>query len=289
MFAKLRLLLILSMILCQYTFAANNALNKFESYVIYNGQPIAINLPISKSKSIRFVNPISLGMPKNLKTLIDVKNDAGELQLTAKSSFRNKRVEVKDDVSGKMILLDLSAVDSSKVSDSTVDILYKKPNVINENKNTGWVKEPTALQGEMAYATLTRFAEQRLYAPKRLLKNPYNIRLITSYVEKNTAIPKNAWFNDLFIDNSTANLKWAEWYSSGLYVTAVLIRNLLPESIDLTHNLTNICCRDTGVWKAITFFPAWKLQRSGSLSDTTVAFLVTSVPFDQVVNSCREG
>lgn len=258
----------------------------YESYIVWNNEPISIQLPIGKERAIKFPNPIAFGMSKNLSDLLSVKDNAGQLRLSALTLFKDKRVAVKDTVTGRIILLDLSSTPDKNAANYTVDILYKKPSVDEAASNSGWVKKPSELQGEMSFVTLTRFAEQQLYSPKRLLKNPYNIRLITSYVDHKNDISKDQWFDGLFIDGSTHNLKWAQWYSSGYYVTAVLVRNQLSEPIDLTRNITNICGRDNGIWKSVTFYPNWYLKARGDLSDTTVAFLVSSVPFEQAVTTC---
>jgi len=275
-----------SLAICNLVFASNKS---YESYVIWKNAPIAIQLPVGKERVVKFQNPISFGMSKNFSDFVSVKNDAGELSLTALNTFKDKRVEVKDTITGKVILLDLSSGSDKNSPNSSIDILYKKPSNSEDAYNYGWVKKPSELQGEMSFLTLTRFAEQQLYSPKRLLKNPYNIRLITSYVDHKNYIPNDQWFDGLFIDGSTLNLKWAQWYSSGYYITAVLVRNQLAESIDLTHNVTNLCGRDAGIWKSVTFFPNWQLKPRGDLSDTTVAFLISNVPFEQAVNTCRNA
>lgn len=282
----LLVILLFSFTIYSNVFASNSS---YESYIVWKNSPISIRLPVGRERLIKFQNPVSFGMPKNFSEFLSIKNDAGILRLTALTSFSGKRVEVKDTVTGKLILLDLSSNSDKNSDESAIDILYKKPGYNEAVRNSGWVKEPSDLQGEMSFVTLTRFAEQQLYSPKRLLKNPYNIRLITSYVDHKNTIPKGQWFDGLFIDGSTHNLKWAQWYSSGYYITAVLVRNQLAEPLDLTHNITNLCGRDSGIWKSVTFFPNWQLKPRGDLSDTTVAFLISSVPFEQAVNICRNA
>ncbi len=256
-----------------------------EAYRVWQHQPLSINLPVGKPRTLQFPNAVQFGVPPTLASQLSVNNNAGELQLTALKPFINQRVEVKDNTTGNQILLDLSA--GLGRSDLTLAILYKKPNN-DYSDSSGWLKEPYTLRGEMAFVTLTRFAEQQLYSPKRLLKNPYNVHLINSYIDRRGHVPKNDWFYGLFLDNSTVNIPWAEWFGGQEYVTAVLVRNQLSTPIDLTRNIANICGRESGIWKSVTFFPAWHLSSAGNLHDTAVAFLVSDVPFDQAVKACED-
>ncbi len=256
-----------------------------EAYVIWQHQPLSIRLPVGETRSLIFPNTVQFGFSPELQQQLIVKNNAGVLELKALTGFSNQRVEVRDDVTHEQILLTLSA--SAGESTAPLAILYNKPENRENQSQSGWLQVPHALQGEMAYLTLTRYAEQQLYAPKRLLTNPYNIQLINSFVDGKGSVPQSNWFNNLFLDNSTINIPWAEWYGGSLYITAVMVRNQLSAPLDLTNNITNICGRENQIWKSVTFFPSWKLSPAGNVHDTTVAFLISTQPFEQAVKQCE--
>jgi integrating conjugative element protein (TIGR03749 family) len=256
--------------------------NKVMQYVVWNNKPINIVLPVGKTRKIVFPHVVQFGMSKALSANLQITNNAGVLKLTAQKSFVNQRVEINDSVAGHSVLINLSAAFNQ--TQVPLAILYKKPVV--QSEQAGWLKTPRALSGDMAYITLTRFAEQQLYAPKRLLRNPYGIQLVNSFVNEQGKAASHNWFYGLFIDRSTINIPWAEWSGGNYYVTAVLVRNQLNTPINLIRNIVNICGRQDSVWKSVTFFPSWHLGKAGSLNDTTMAFLVSSIPFDQAVKVC---
>ncbi len=258
--------------------------NPIEQYAIWQKQPINIVLPIGKARKIIFPNVVKFGMPRTLNKKLRITNNAGVLKLTAQKPFIGQRAEVLDKTSGRQILLNLSA--DKNQTNVPVAIFYHKQNVSNQIQR-GYLKTPKALIGEMAYITLTRHAEQQLYSPKRLLKNPYGIRLINSFADPRGKISSQNWFYGFFIDRSTINMPWAEWFGEHYYVTAVLVRNALNIPLDLNQNITNICGRTNGLWNAVTFFPSWKLKKAGSEQDTTMVFLISEKPFDEIVKICE--
>ncbi len=256
----------------------------YSQYIVWKNHPIAIMLPVGQSWNISFPNSVEVGIPPGLQDALTVINNAGVLTFSATKRFSSQRVEIMDTATHHKILLDLTA--AKHETTIPLAIFYKKP-AAQSDSQPGWTKKPARLSGEMAYITLTRFAEQQLYAPKRLLHNPYGLHLINSFVDSSGNVPQSNWFYGLFIDNSTVGMPWAEWYGAGYYVTAVVVRNQLSMPINLRNNLTNLCGRQDSLWKSVAFFPAWRVEKAGNTHDTTVAFLVSKQPFDQAVNACK--
>jgi integrating conjugative element protein (TIGR03749 family) len=245
---------------------------------IWNHLPINITLPIGKEKIIKFPDSVSLGIPAAIKNDLFIQNDAGWLYLTAKKPFTKKRVEIKDNAAGEILLLNLSA--QKNAGSAPLEIIYQQTETQNKTL-------PNPLQGSLAYATLIRYAEQELYAPARLRKNPYNIQLINSYVTKKGTLTKTQIFYGLFNDHSTINIKWAEWRGGNYYVTAVMVRNMQKTNIDLSRSLPLLCGRANQSWNAVVFFPNWKLAKAGKANDTTMAFLISQKPFEEQMENCK--
>lgn len=272
---------LITAVLIQSTFA-NSAT---ELYVVWAQKPITIQLPTKVARTLKFVNPVSVGLPARLKGKLQINNQAGVVNFTVEKPFAATRIEVKDTTTNQIMVLIVSTADSA--SNATLSVLYQAPTNAYQPDNQGWIKTPTPLQGELAYVTLTRYAEQALYAPHRLQKNPYGIALVTSYLTPGGGIKSSNLFHTLFYDNSTINIPWASWRGGNSYVTAVLVRNTLSEPLDLTKNLPMLCGHDDGVFKAVTFFPHWQLSKAGTENDTTVAFLVSKKPFQDAQKSCE--
>ena len=253
------------------------------SYVVWQQQPIEVALPLKENKTLRFVNPVLVGIPNNMQDDITLQNQAGEVIFYVTKPVSG-RIEVKDTITGNTIILMLTT--NQNASDAPLAILYKAPQESEAHAQEGFLTIPDALKGDQAYVTLTRYAEQQLYAPKRLQKNPYNIQLMDSFVTETNGNKPGMEFTSLFYDHSTVNIPWATWYGGTSYVTAVLVRNMLSSTLDLTKALPLLCGRDTGVWKAVTFFPSWQLTPAGTINDSTVAFLISTIPFQDAKKAC---
>lgn len=254
--------------------------------MVWKHIPLNISLPVGSEKIIHFPHSADLGIPSSINQDLTTQRQDGWMYITANKAFKPVRVEVRDNVTGQMILLNLSA--SKTGNTHNVTVIYPNKKASNGKMhplNTG------VMQGSMAYKTMTQYAEQQLYAPKRLLKNPYGISLIKSYAI-NGSVPKSQWLYHFFIGGGVVAQPWASWYGGNVYVTAVLIKNLLASPLNLRRHLTSICGRISGVWKAVTYFPfagkPWVLGRAGSESDHTVAFLISREPFSQAIAHCGD-
>jgi integrating conjugative element protein (TIGR03749 family) len=215
--------------------------------------PLNVELPVGKQRIIRLPHSAKIGLPVSIAGDVISQRFDGWFYLIAKAPFASHEVEIQDNETGQTILINLSA--SNKAPDTAIDILYPTSVPKTGSQQIPSNNQASALSGSMAYKTLTQFAEQQLYAPKRLLSNPYNIELVQSYANRKGNVPSSKWVYNLFLDGSVVAMPWAEWRGGNNYVTAVVIKNMLPMHIDLTHNLANLCGRQNGSWRAVTFFP----------------------------------
>ena len=251
--------------------------------------PLNITLPVGKERIIRVPHSAKIGLPASIVNNIVSQRFDGWFYLTATSSFPSTPVEIQDNQTGQTILINLSA--QKGAPDTAVNIVYPKEKPSHGDTSAESGQQASALSGSMAYKTLTQYAEQQLYAPKRLLKNPYGIQLVQSYPNSQGNVPQSKWVYNLFVDGSVVGIPWAQWQGGGRYVTAVVINNLLPVRLDLVHNIVNLCGRNEGVWKSVVFFPyqkghIWQLAPQGNVHDSTVAFLVSDVPFNEALRQC---
>lgn len=239
--------------------------NYNDQHIVWNRKPIKITLPVGKERFISFPSEMKFGYNMNLlpASMLRVENNNKTLYLLAKRPFNTKRVQVKL-VNGEVILLDINA--RKYANDNPVDIILlssKTLDSVQNNKN--WAK--------INYVSLTRYAIQQLYAPQRLLKNKMNITRFP--MEVNHIVP-------LFYDNSILVMPLASWRGRDLYVTALLVKNLLNQFIRLDPRL--LC----GNWKTASFYPKMALLPSGSPinGDVSTLFVISDRPFFQAIQNC---
>ena len=115
--------------------------------------------------------------------------------------------------------------------------------------------------------TLTRFAAQQMYAPRRLTGPHPAIRRV---------MVDRAPLDDLYAGGGVRGTPAAQWRGDEFYVTAVVLQNLQAQPVEL--NPLDV----RGRWRAITFQHG-RLLGKGSEADTTVVYLVCDRPFD----ACR--
>jgi integrating conjugative element protein (TIGR03749 family) len=182
--------------------------------------------------------------------------------VTALAPFARTRVIAEDRSSGAVMLLDLTASTETR---STQPVTIVSPSVAEAKATASHDGEDDAPPVDMV--TLTRFAAQQMYAPRRLLTPHPGIRRI--------AINPRP-LDDLYVGAGVRAIPAAQWRSDALYVAALVLKNLGREPVELDPLSVR------GRWQAITFQHG-RLLASGSEADTTVVYLVCDRPFE----ACR--
>ena len=72
------------------------------------------------------------------------------------------------------------------------------------------------------------------------------------------------------------------WRGGDLYITAILLKNLLRERVHLNPTELN------GRWLAASYYPTHYLTPKGTEHDRTTLFLISNRPFNEALNSMRE-
>jgi general secretion pathway protein D len=118
------------------------------------------------------------------------------------------------------------------------------------------------------YATLTRFAMLAMRQPETPF--PAEIDLMP--------IPDPESAKALIDANSVKVEPLAAWQGHGHYVTALRLANLSASELRLQQNHLR------GKWRAITFEDT-TLEPAGKLGDSTMAYVVSSLPFSQALGA----
>ena len=184
--------------------------------ITWQKTPITVSLTVGKERRVDFPGPVQVGLPATIQSAIRVQSVAGTVYLLAHQPFEATRVMVRTVDSGAVYLLDLSAANEGEAK-SAIQILDP------ETRKPGVTEEEGAPLPAYGYVTLTRFAAQQLYAPARLLHDlPGVVRVPVRRepVRLVRAAPIEA-------------SPLVAWRASGLYITAVKLRNLSTQAVTL--------------------------------------------------------
>jgi integrating conjugative element protein (TIGR03749 family) len=252
-------------------------------HFVWQQTPIDVTLPVGKERMVSFPASVQFGYDKNAlpDSALRIQNNNGVLYLFAKAEFATQRVQVRLSDSGQIILLNLSA--QKGASNTPLDVIMAQPPaIITAPTATSTASENNVISplassfpdDTLSYITLTRFAVQQLYAPKRLLVQPPNIFRTPMHTQKTAP---------LFRDGSVLAMPLTSWRGGNLTVTAVLLRNQLHQSFTLDPR--NIC----GDWRATSFFPQTVLAPAGNKQDSTTVFLISNKSFADALHVCTRG
>lgn len=239
---------------------------------VWQKEPIDLVLPVGQERLVSFPSSVEFGFdPNSLSSnLLSVQNNAGTLYLQAKKSFAPERVQVKLKASGQSVLINLSA--KEQADDTPMDIVL--PGEANNRiaPTDDVIQQPH--HHDIDTVSLTRFAIQSLYAPKRLLTNPPGIYRVPMQTTQTVPLDFAARFTAMPL---------ISWRGGNHYLTAVLLRN--NTSNQVTVDPSTLC----GQWQAASLYPLKHLAGHGAERDTTTAFLVSNKPFAEAVSECMGG
>jgi integrating conjugative element protein (TIGR03749 family) len=228
--------------------------------IVWTKTPIPLSLPVGKERIVTFPADVRVGVPPQLGDALRTQSVAGTLYWLARKPFPATRVQIQEIDSGRIYLLDLRA-DSDATSAAPVEIV-ERPSAA---KDTNGTTPATHDAAQVDYVTLTRYAAQQMYAPKRLLRDPPGVYRAPMRIKRAAALVRGG---------AVEATPLATWRGGGLYVTAIKLRNV-------THAPIVLDPRDLrGQWLAATLQHA-RLLPEGDEADTTCVYLVSARPFEE--------
>ena len=234
--------------------------------VRWDRAPISLSLPIGKERYIWFPGKVQPGLPPELVESLRVQAVNDTIYLKALEAFETTRLPVRDLTNGDFYLLDIkTSADAPATPLQLVKVDGRDEQALVQS---GDAKGAEA-QG-IGYVTLTRFAAQQIYAPKRLAKQEAGIHAVP--------LPANqAPIPGLYSNAQVQAVPVASWRgSSGLYVTAVKVTNVASTPLPLDPRLAQ------GQWLTATFHHQ-SLGPKGEPSDQSTLYLISDRPFLEVV------
>lgn len=259
----------------QSNIAINDAAQLQEEHVVWNKLPISFAVPVGHERLLSF--PEKVKVVNDDKTLtsdkVSILNNSGTLYIKTKQVFDPIRLRIVVVSTGETILVDLSGVQNG--DDLPLEVVLANTVVDTDStQDSSHHDDKSAKRSAAAnVVSLTRFAIQQLYSPQRLLEENPNIYRTPMYTQKSVVLTTG---------DSLSAFPLISWRGGDLYVTAVLLRNNLHQTVSLNPNAF------LGCWQSISSYPLTRLESAGIEGDRSTVFLISSSPFgDALKQNCQ--
>ena len=250
------------------TLASSTVLADASERVLWDKRPINVHLQVGNERIIHFPDDVRYWLPDTVKRHVSVLAANGVLYIRAMEPFPTTRLRIQGLNDQQVYLLDITASEAAAVSDEL--IVMTKKNTRNRSK------EATAYRTTEDWRIrLTRYAAQQLYAPERLVDGDSAIKRIP--VESKTSVP-------LIRGGLIETVPIASWQGHGLTVTAIRVRNLSRQSLQLQFDRSDslqaldLSYLVRGDWLTATLQHD-HLGAMGDEADTTTLYLVSNRSF----------
>ena len=250
------------------TLASATVIADASERVLWDKRPISVHLQVGYERIIHFPDDVRYWLPDTVKRHVSVLAANGVLYIRAMEPFPTTRLRIQGLNDHQVYLLDITASEVAAVSDEL--IVMTKENTRNRSK------EATAYRTTEDWRIrLTRYAAQQLYAPERLVDGDSAIKRIP--VESKTSVP-------LIRGGLIETVPIASWQGHGLTVTAVRVRNLSRQSLQLQFDRSDslqaldLSYLVRGDWLTATLQHD-RLGAMGDETDTTTLYLVSNRSF----------
>ena len=240
--------------------AADAALATALQPIVWEKTPISLTLTVGQERLVQFPAPVTLGVPGGLTSSLRVQSVDDTVYLLAQAPFEATRVVARELDGGRMYVLDLAArSDGGQTQPVQITLAAESDPSDNAADDARGLRTSSARIG---YVALTRFAAQQLYAPARLLADlPGVVR-----------IPIKPDAVALVRGDAVTATPLIAWRADGVYLTAVKLTNRIAQPLLLDPRTLR------GAWLAATFQHN-RLAKHGDEADTTVVYLISSLPF----------
>jgi integrating conjugative element protein (TIGR03749 family) len=248
--------------------------------IVWDKTPIHLTLPIGRDRAVYFPVAVKVGAPKKLVgRLISTPVD-GTVYWRALEDFAPTLVLVQE-IEGDLMTYSFYLEAVEQGASTAVEILRPRGRgVRGDSRNADYGAEDAS--PHHGYIALTRFAAQQLYAPTRLLSEFPGVHRIPMPDRGPVAL-----MTGIGVDPGTMRpvgvdvealplIAWAG--ESGLYVTAVRLRNRSPRALILDPRTAL-----HGQWLAITFQHA-QLRPTGHAADTSAVYLISARRFEDTLH-----
>jgi integrating conjugative element protein (TIGR03749 family) len=229
--------------------------------LLWKRLPLPVELRVGEERVLFTEREMRVGVPANLKGRLRAQSANGAVYLRALMPLQGVRLQLHDAASGELVMLDVTATDPE--GDPPLEPLRIEMGISARQaapQKSGETAPPAAKRGTPVPILLTRYASQNIYAPLRAIEPVVGIRRV--------AVVEGLDLSTLMPSLPVACRVLAAWKMEESVVTAVLVRNTSPHSIQLDPRQLQ------GEFVTATFQHPF-LGPSGEATDTTALYLVT--------------
>lgn len=237
--------------------------------VVFNRRPVVVALPVAQERLLTMPSPAVLHVPNDIEVAVRLESIGRTVYATALRPFEPIRIIAELIETGEQIPLDLVANEGTVTASAEMEVFMGEAVLADRKKETALATDEQEAEQQQAadMVQLTRHAARQLYAPRRLAWGATNI----SQVGVDTK-PVEGLVAGALVETTPVG----QWRSGNLYVTAVVLRNLSREPLEVP--LEDV----RGQWLAATAQHG-RVGPAGSETDTTALYLVCQRAFE----SCR--
>lgn len=246
------LLAVLGGLLALPTLADTSAAERIE----WTRTPIQVELKVNAETQIQFPAPVKVGLPGTLRTELRTQSVGDVVYLKPATAFESTRLIVQTRDGAHTYLLDVSSSETAQSPRALRIIDRDAEPPADEPMREGAHAQP------QDPVTLTRFAAQQLYAPRRFLQPAPGV----------VREPVSEAAVDLVRGGAVTARPLIAWRTGRLHVTAVKLVNADATARDLDPRELR------GEWLTATFQHN-RVLAAGDEADTTVVYLVSDRPF----------
>ena len=233
------------------------------SSLVYVGDPLPVLLPVGKERRIviKGVREIRVGLSESLRKHLIVESAGSHVWLTAQDTLSPQRVYLETETGLLVLVVRTDPRAPAEPLSIAVDLSDSKNSPAPSPK-----KSPD-------YVALVRYVIQALYVPDHREALVRGIRQ-TPVDEQPVALFRCRDAYPPACGGAVEAVPHAAWEVQPYYVTAVTVRNRLPEPLALDP-------RDIrGRFVASTIVHPY-LEAAGNIRDTTTVVLISRIPFGQ--------
>ena len=232
--------------------------------LVWNRAPLPLGLQVGTERMITFPAPVRLGIPPEIAPFVRAQLVVRTAYIVTSAPFSKVRIVAENPLNGTVILLDVSALKTGAATAPVEIFLDKKSDreAIAVRRPKSDDEEPVP---EVDQVSLTRYAAQQLYAPRRLIKELPGVRQVQLDPSPVIGLYRNAKIKAEPVGG---------WRSPEHFVTAVKLTNTGESPVELDpRNLR-------GQWRTATFQHT-RILAAGNEEDTTVVYLISDRRFEE--------
>ncbi|WAH55472.1 TIGR03749 family integrating conjugative element protein [Pseudomonas silvicola] len=217
--------------------------------------PLAVPLVVGQERILMLDEDVRVGVPNSISEKLRVQSVGSTVYLLASDAIPPTRLQLQSVKSGDMVLIDIEAFAGTAALEPIKIVADAKA-----PEAEGAPEATPAVPATPIPVVLTRYAAQNLYAPLRTVAPLPGVRRVP--------VGGSLDFSPLLPTEHITAKALAAWRLGDYWVTAVKLVNQGPGEVLL----------DPRHLQATLFAATFQhnsLGRSGTLQDTTVAYLVT--------------